>query len=187
LRAGSLGLLMDRENGMLVWAPIHLLLPAAWMLAGAQGLAWLLPAAALYLVSAAHDRLWGGFSPAGRFLAPLVPVFALLAARALRERSLRAPALALAVPQLLVLAAAWSDPRGPWPLGDGHNRVVGGLPQRFGIPETLLPALRPPAPEVSRAALALAFVLVLNAAVWIAIRSRRPLSARSRPGTPAPG
>ena len=31
-RAGSLGLLVDRENGLFVWAPLYALLPAAWAL-----------------------------------------------------------------------------------------------------------------------------------------------------------
>ena len=75
-RPGVLGLLVDRENGLLVWAPVYLLLPAAWAVAGRRYAIWLLPAAYLFCISAGHDQWWGGFSPAARFLMPLVPIFA---------------------------------------------------------------------------------------------------------------
>jgi hypothetical protein len=42
----------------------------------------------------------------------------------------------LLIPQILISAYGWQRPRALWPLGDGHNRVVGALMEAmrvFGI------------------------------------------------------
>ena len=106
-RTGALGLLVDRENGLLVWAPVYLLLPAAWAVAGRRYLAWLLPAAYLFGISAGHDQWWGGFSPAARFLMPLVPIFAAVAAVALRHPLFRYGSLMRSIPQIFISADGW--------------------------------------------------------------------------------
>ena len=63
---GVFGLLIDRESGLLIWAPIYVLLPAAWALSGRGSLMWLLPVSALFFLSA--DIFNGGAGSAGRTL-----------------------------------------------------------------------------------------------------------------------
>ncbi len=51
----SLGLLLDREYGLLPWAPVYLLLPAAWAIDRRASWPLLVPAVLLFLPCAAHD------------------------------------------------------------------------------------------------------------------------------------
>ena len=180
-RAGFLGLLVDRENGLLVWAPIYLFLPAAWGLAGRRDAVWLVPAAGLFLISAAHDQWWGGFSPAARFLVPLVPLFALIGVRALDSGLLRRISAALLVPQALISAYGWQYPRTLWPQGDGQNRVVGALLGWIGVTDGIFPSLRSASPEMRGALIAGAAVAAANLAIWMAATShRKRLAGRDR-------
>lgn len=175
LRTGWLGLLVDRENGLLVWAPIYLLLPVAWTLAWRRTRLWLLPTASLFFMSAAHDQWWGGFSPAARFLVPLCPVFAFVGVILVRDRSLRRACLALLVPQVLISAYGWQHPRALWPQGDGHNRVIAAILGWVGGSEGILPALRASVPATTRALAMITGVAVVNGAAWIAARGRKPV------------
>lgn len=170
LRIGTLGMLVDRENGLLVWGPIYLLLPVMWALDWRRNRAWLIPCAGLFFLSAAHHQWWAGFSPAGRFLMPLVPLFAFVGAPALREPAIRAAAILLLVPQALVSAYGWQRPRALWPIGDGHNRVLRALAPWL---EALLPSLRLPPAAAARALAALAAAGAVNAGMWLTVRNRR--------------
>jgi hypothetical protein len=171
-RTGSLGLLVDRENGLFVWAPVYLILPAAWMVAWQRQKIWLAPAVALFLMSAAHDQWWGGFSPAGRFLVPLAPIFALVGASAVQHRAFRRAGLALLVPQALIAAYGWQHPRALWPQGDGINRVLTALAGTVGSSEAILPSLRTGA-ALGAAALAAAVVGLANLALYAGLRVGR--------------
>jgi hypothetical protein len=142
LKIGSLGLLVDRESGLFVWAPIFMLLPAAWVVAGRRYACWLLPAACLFFLSAAHGQWWGGFSPAARFLVPLIPIFVCVAANALQRRLFRLGCLLFLAPQLLISGDGWQHTRSLWLQGDGHNRVLSDVLGWFGVSETLFPSLR---------------------------------------------
>lgn len=126
-QTGVAGLLIDRENGLFVWAPIYLLVPAAWALVDRRHLAWAPAIAAVFFLSAAHDQWWGGFSPAARFLVPIAPLVAVQALGALRHRPFRWAAVALLVPTLIVSAYGWQNPRALWPRGDGEKRVLTAL------------------------------------------------------------
>lgn len=170
-RTGLLGLLLDRENGLFVWAPIYLLLPAAWVVAGRRYAVWLVPVIYLWFVSAGHLQWWGGFSPAGRFLVPLVPIFVAVGAAALRYRPFRYASLALLLPQVLISAIGWGHTRSLWPQGNGHNRVVSDLLRWIGADESWLPSLRTDAQAMHRALACLAIVAGVNAAAW-ALRRR---------------
>jgi hypothetical protein len=161
-RVGSLGLFVDRENGLLVWAPVYTLIPAAWVIAGRRYAVWLLPATLLMLMSAAHEHWWGGFSPAARFLLPLIPIFACVGAQALTTRRYRYACLALLIPQIFISANGWQHPRSLWPQGDGHNVVVGDLMRWVGGSEMLLPSLRTSLEALGRATLAVAGLAVVN-------------------------
>jgi hypothetical protein len=163
--SGAPGLLIDRENGLFWWAPLTLLAPAAFTLDRTR-LIWLLPITALIVPAAAHDQWWAGFSPACRFLVPLVPILCLLGADLLRHRTARVAIMVALVPQILFAAYGWQHPHDLWPRGDGHNRVlaafVGGLADRW------LPSFRVPTPSTWPLAISvLALVAALNATVAV--------------------
>jgi hypothetical protein len=172
-RAGALGLLIDRENGLLVWAPIYLLLPVAWVVAGQRYAAWLLPAAYLFAVSAGHDQWWGGFSPAARFLVPLIPIFAAVGAIGLRQRLYRYGCLMLLVPQIFISADGWQHTRSLWPQGDGHNRVLADLLAWTGASERVIPSLRTSPVGMRRAVLGIVAVAAINLLGWAGLRAER--------------
>jgi hypothetical protein len=166
---GAPGLFVDRENGLFWWAPLCWLAPAAFSLEKGRRL-WLLPVAALVLPAAAHDQWWAGFSPACRFLVPLMPIVCVVGADLLRSRTGRVALFAALVPQILIAAYGWQHPHDLWPHGDGHNRVLGAL--AGGIADSLLPSFRVAgASPWPRAALALGVIASLN--VFVAIRCRR--------------
>jgi len=172
---GIAGTVLDRENGLVWWAPAYALLPAAWWMRRSWLWPWLIPIAALVIPSAAHDQWWGGFSPAGRFLVPLVPVFCLAAVPLAEHRLLRAAAVALLVPQLLMAAYAWQHPRMLWPQGDGENRVLAVLMPPLSAAYRAIPSFRTaPADAWAPAAALFAGLVVVNAALAIAAgRDRR--------------
>jgi hypothetical protein len=170
-KAGSQGLLVDREHGLFVWAPIYLVLPVAWVAAGRRFAIWLLPSATLFLLSAAHYQWWGGFSPAARFLVPLVPIFACVAATAIRDRLFRIAGVALLLPQIFISADGWQHTRSLWPQGDGHNRILADLLNVVGATEHLMPSLRV-SPDGYRAAICIAAVVLINLVVALQLRLR---------------
>ena len=139
---GAPGIWLDRENGLLWCAPVYALLPAAWWLRRSELAPWLLAVAALLIPAAAHDQWWGGFSPAARFLVPLIPVFCLAGAALLERRSTRYAAFALLVPQFFISAYGWQHPRALWPQGDGENRILSGLLHSLARADQWLPSFR---------------------------------------------
>jgi hypothetical protein len=172
-RNGVFGLLIDRENGLLVWAPIYVLLPAAWALAGRRYVVWLLPVSALYLLSAAHLQWWGGFSPAARFLSPLIPIFACVLAAALERQRFAYACLILLVPQVFISADGWQHTRSLWPQGDGHNRILADLLNVIGVRETWIPSLRTTA--IARdAVVGVAGLGLVNLLGWAWLRNSDP-------------
>jgi hypothetical protein len=179
-QAGALGLIIDRENGLLVWAPVYLFLASAWALTWRDTRLWLLPVAAVFLPAAAHDQWWGGFSPAARFLVPLAPIFALAISRAMSVAAFRTVFLLLLVPQVLISAYGWQHPRAMWPRGDGNNRVVNAFATSFGRRDTFIPSIRVER-NLSGGATALGGILLVNAAFWLAVRRRTTDSAAATP------
>ena len=166
LRAGILGLLVDRENGLFVWAPLYLTLPAAWWMTRSFSLVLLVPCVLLIVPSAAHDQWWGGFSPAARFLVPLIPIFAVIIAHAVQSRIFAMTWYALLVPQFVLSAYCWQNTRQLWPQGTGENPVLMALPVIGPAMSRLLPSLRSVDPNLGVgtvwiAAIALANVLLL--------------------------
>ena len=109
---GAAGLLLDRNHGLLAFAPVYLFamagLPvfcrrrprAAWLLA--------LIAMPAFLIFASHWMWWGGPCPPGRFLLPLIPLVAPLLVYALREVRGAAYTLALwSAIGLTLFISAW--------------------------------------------------------------------------------
>jgi hypothetical protein len=143
------------------------------VVAGRRYAAWLLPVAYLFFVSAGHDQWWGGFSPAARFLMPLIPIFVSVGAAALQHRLFRYTSVALLIPQILISANGWQHTRGLWPQGDGHNRVISDLLGWVGAHEEWLPSLRTDRAAMPRALFGIVVVAAINAAGWAAWRADR--------------
>lgn len=137
---GVIGTFVDRENGLLWWAPAYAMVPAAWWLGERSNRVWAIPVAALLLPGAAHDIWWGGFSPAVRFLVPAAPIVCLICAPALvRSTRLRAISVALLLPQFAIAGYGWQRPRLLWPRGDAENRILAALAPRL---DAWAPSLR---------------------------------------------
>lgn len=169
---GAPGLFVDRENGLFWWAPLSIFVPAAFTL-DRNLLLWLVPLAALVVPAAAHDQWWAGFSPACRFLVPLIPICCVAGVYLLRCRTGRLALLAAVVPQMLIAAYGWQHPHDLWPLGHGHSRLLSVFVD--GLADRWLPSFRVPSRTTWPLALsALGAIGVLNAIV--AVRCRAELA-----------
>lgn len=130
------GLLLDREFGLFAYAPLYLLAGAGLFLSirlisrmGApRGLAEALIVSACYLVPVLLPALnahgWmGGWSPAARFLVPVVPLFAVAAYgyANLAPRWIVWPMVGL---QIAIDAFVWQHPKTLWNDGDGVSAFV---------------------------------------------------------------
>ncbi|HET7290825.1 MAG TPA: hypothetical protein VFM88_00240 [Vicinamibacteria bacterium] len=134
LPRGLLGLLGDREFGLLWHAPLWGLvvsgLPALWRDRAGDAIRAALLAAPTVLVAGAYSMWWGGASLPGRFLVPAMPALALLVAPAIvRRPRLAAALLGFGLGVVLVAAEA---PRAL------HNRADG----RSALLRVLAPSLR---------------------------------------------
>jgi hypothetical protein len=108
---GFLGLLFDRQYGLVAGAPWYGLLPAAWMLAGTPRGAVSPAGVALAAPMAAFVVWWGGFSPAAAYLVPLLPFCAAAVAWSLERPLFRRVVMLGAVVQVPITAYAWQRPR----------------------------------------------------------------------------
>lgn len=156
---------VDRENGLFWWAPVCMLLPAAFWIDRHRLWPWILPIVALIAPGAAH-QWWAGFSPAGRFLVPLAPIACVIACGVLQSRALRMTAGALLIPQAILTAYAWQHARLLWPQGDGENRVLAILLPPLGRLYRAIPSFRTAADEAWGATLT---ILLLVAALNVAM------------------
>jgi len=66
LGSGLPGLLIDRQSGVLAYAPIYAVVPACFALTWKRTWPWAVPLALLYLPSAAFMEWWGGFATPAR-------------------------------------------------------------------------------------------------------------------------
>ena len=163
---GVPALLVDRENGLMWWSPVYLLLPAALWLRRRESWMWIVAAFALIMPGAGH-QWWAGFSPAGRFLVPLAPIACLIAMPIVRSALLRAAALVLLVPQAILTAYAWQHPRLLWPQGDGENRVLAILLPPLGRVYRAIPSFRTAADEAWPATFVILLVIAAMNLVMI--------------------
>jgi hypothetical protein len=138
---GSLGLLFDRERGLVAYAPVYLILPACWALSWKRYCAWIIPVMTLFLPMAAFSVWSAGFSPAARYVVPLVPLLIAPAVEALRYRTIRRVGLVLLVLQASILAVVWEDPRTLWPQERGTNEALARIPWIGRAYEQLLPSI----------------------------------------------
>ena len=130
---GLLGLIFDRQFGLLMVAPVFLLaVPGALVLAKEErddALRALVLVAAAVGVGASFSMWWGGSCPPARFMVPAVPALALFVAAS--ARTARVPTGALASASFAVLVLAAEAPRAL------HNRPDG----ESGLLRLLAPAL----------------------------------------------
>jgi hypothetical protein len=141
LKVGSVGLWMDRQSGLLAYAPLYWIVPACWLLTARRTWPFLVPAALLYLPAAAFTHgWWAGFSPAARYIVPLMPLFMVAIADALRHRAIRIAAVVLLMPQLVIDAVVWNHPRALWPSAAPVNAALELIGSTGRAYERLLPA-----------------------------------------------
>jgi len=170
LPTGALGLLFDRERGLVGYAPVYLLTPACLALAW-RNVRWLmLPMTAFFLPMAAFVTWDAGFSPAARFLVPLTPIVAVAAALALAHRPLRRAFAPILVLQVVIGAVVWQRPRLLWPRELGTNDALEAIPLVGPVYERMLPTLHTGDPP-SAAWLAIGLVAAMN--VVVVRRARR--------------
>jgi hypothetical protein len=117
-------LLMDRQFGLLAYAPLYWIVPACWVLTARRTWPLLVPAALLYLPAAAFLEWWAGFAPAARYIVPLMPVFLVVIADALRHPAVRISLVALLIPQTVIDAVVWQHPRALWPVATPVNPAL---------------------------------------------------------------
>jgi hypothetical protein len=152
---------------------VYLLLPAALWVRRQESWPWIVAALALIVPGAGH-QWWAGFSPAGRFLVPLVPIGCLIALPIARSAVLRAAALVLLVPQAIMTAYAWQHPRLLWPQGDGENRVLAILLPPLGRAYRAIPSFRTAADEAWPATFVILLLIVaLNLVMIVGYASSR--------------
>jgi hypothetical protein len=151
VRAG--GLLLDQEYGLLPYAPVFLLAPL-----GLVRLVKTRPATAgavavvvasylafiLFPVTNVHG--WtGGWSPAGRFLTPILPLAAIGIAVSIGSLP-RLMTVPLIVLQVVISAYCWQNPKNLWNDGDGIAAVCarGGFTVCAHLPSFVTPDDRRP-------------------------------------------
>ena len=142
LAPGLAGLWMDRQSGLVSYAPIYWLVPACWLLTWRRTWPYLVPALLLYAPMASFVEWWGGFSPAARYLVPIAPLCLVPIVESLRYRSLRVVLALLCVPQLLIDAVVWQHPRTLWPVASAVNPALEYLGPIGRAYAQLLPMLR---------------------------------------------
>lgn len=126
-RRGVVGLLFDRQSGLLAFGPLFWIVPAAIVLTWKHSRDLLIAFACLYLPAAAFMiGWWAGFSPAARYLVPAVPLLTIPIALAMRAEVVRRVAAGLLAFQLCISAVAWQHPRWLWPSTE-YNRVLDAL------------------------------------------------------------
>jgi len=137
--AHASGLLFDHAFGLLACAPLWLLLAPGVIASWRRQRRLVLDVAVValpYLVLVASRREWyGGWSPPFRYTLALLPLLALLAVPAWRQRR-RARARLLIVPLALLTAAMALlyvvEPGWAYSFADGRSHLVDLLSSRFG-------------------------------------------------------
>ena len=151
------GWLVDQEHGLLPYAPIYLLVPFGWWALWKRDRALCTEISlvvgsyvAVMALPFANVHGWrGGWSPAARFLVPVMPLVAIIAFAAVANRP-RTPSLvrALVVLQIALNALLWQHPKLLWNDGTGTSALAAYLDGGSGTLSQHLPAIgsRKPSP-----------------------------------------
>lgn len=184
LPEGALGMLLDRERGLLGYAPIYLIAPACFALSFRES-RWLLASIALFYLPMASYATWdAGFSPAARFLVPLTPLVALAVLPALESRVIRITAIPLLLFQAAITAMVWGYPRALWPKEQASNQALDAIPVIGPLWSSALPSLHTGDPIIY-GWITLAAVAIVNVAIVAAARidARRYVRPSGRSGS----
>jgi hypothetical protein len=140
---GLAGLLLDQQWGLLIHAPVYVLVAAgavALLRTRPAVLGWLaLAALPYYGFIAAYNQWWGEWSPPARYLATLAPLAAApLAALWQRDRTRITAALVvmLSIPGALVMAAFLVDPQLMYNHPSGESNLLLELSEWARLPFT---------------------------------------------------
>jgi hypothetical protein len=166
------GWLFDQEHGLLPYAPIYLLLPVGWI-----GL-WkrdrelcleLTIIVAMYIGTMTIPTLnvagWrGGWTPAARFLVPVIPLLCVFVFGAVAQLP-RVPAAVLAVVALQIGldVVLWQHPGLFWNDGTGTSALLHYLDRGTGRLSLYLPSLLSPVTAKE------AGLVIITALVWLAV------------------
>jgi hypothetical protein len=161
LTSGLMGLWVDRQSGLLAYAPLYWIVPACWYLTWRTTWPFLVPFALLYVPAASFVEWWAGFSPAARYLVPAIPFFIVITAHALRYRAIRVFAFPLLAFQVVIDGVVWQHPRTLWPSPQGNLalQMLDGIGRAY---ETALPAAQTGLPFAVAIAIG-AFAVTLTA------------------------
>jgi hypothetical protein len=186
------GLFVDQEQGLLLTAPIYLLVPAGLIVLWRRnrGLALQLTGLiAVYLATIALPLInphgWrGGWSPAARFLVPVVPLLACVVFSLVAEVR-RIPALVwgVVVSQAAISAWLWQHPKLTWDDGDGESALLAALDGGSGVLSTTLPSLAGPLTPAMWIVLAAGSALWAAMTMWL-VRRLSPEGAEAPPTSP---
>ena len=133
------GLFFDQEFGLFALAPIYLLAWPGLARLWRRDPAFAFPVAVLVIVGIGAIvfppinpyGFVGGWSPAPRFIVPIVPLLAVAAAGMARSLGMaqRVFVGALIAVQVVINAVVWNDPKILWEDGNGSNALTQALPQ----------------------------------------------------------
>jgi hypothetical protein len=135
---GSFGLLLDAQWGLLIVAPIYLLVLAAlpfWVRASRWTAVLAMAAVLPYLaVVAAYRVWWGEWGPAARYLVPIAPLAAApLCAWLARSRIVTRVAIAMIwAVGLVITSVGFADPQRFYHQPNGVNRLTSVIDDRLG-------------------------------------------------------
>jgi hypothetical protein len=184
---GLAGLLLDRSFGLLWHAPVYLLAAAAVGVA-ARRMGWphALVAAAILLPVVGWRMWWGGQSPPARFLVPLVPILAAMAALRVDAIGLGRWRWTLAAVGIAITLVAVHDPGDLLLLnrGDRPTRLWTALSGEIDV-GAYLPSLVAATPEEVRVAIVWAAACAALLGLDVAAR-RAPRVDRWFAGTGLP-
>ncbi len=176
-----MALLFDQQWGLLVHSPVYLLVFVGLLTmlrcgrsAEHRQLAWLAFLSVPYLVMISAFKHWGGlWCPPGRYLTPLVPLFALPLARSLHVliniRVYRVVFVLLTLVGLSYILLVSGDLHLMWPAGQGYfwewlsRGLPGGLDLRRYLPAFAWPDGRRPVKTAWMFGSATALVLLFHA------------------------
>jgi hypothetical protein len=172
IASGSLGLIFDRERGLLAYAPIYAVAPACLALTWRQSRFLLVPFFLLFLPMASFVVWSAGFSPAARYLVPIMPLLAVPVAQACTSAIVRRVAAVLLVVQAAIVAYAWGHPRALWPKDLGGNEILERIPLIGPAYAWSLPSIAT-GDSILRAMPALTTLALLTVVVVMLARSRQ--------------
>jgi len=169
---GALGLLFDREHGLVGYAPVYLIVPACFALTWKASRRLLVPILILFIPMSAYVVWWSGFAPAARYLVPLTPLAALPVAVALDRTVVRRVGWVLVAFQAAITAYVWAHPRTLWPKELGTNDALEGIPIVGRLYERALPSIAT-GDALARGWLVMGAIAVFTLAIVLAARRRQ--------------